>query len=78
LQNNGIKLKRVKGLTAQDGGAPATELVAGTGRGGGGCGRAPNGEGGRLERIRVGEEDQFLLNSTKCRLQFYSLAAATK
>jgi hypothetical protein len=68
----------VKGLNAQDGGAPATELVAGTGRGGGGCGRAPNGEGGRLERIRVGEEDQFLLNSIKCRLQFYSLAAATK
>jgi hypothetical protein len=48
----------VKGLNAQDGGAPATELVAGTGRGGGGgCGRAPYGEGGRLERIRVGEED---------------------
>jgi hypothetical protein len=36
----------VKGLNAQDGGAPATELVAGTGRGGGVCGRAPNGEGG--------------------------------
>jgi hypothetical protein len=69
----------VKGLNAQDDGAPATELVAGTGRGGGGgCGRAPNGEGGRLERIRVGEEDQFLLNSIKSRLQFYSLAAATK
>jgi hypothetical protein len=64
-----LNIPPVKGLNAQDGGAPATELVAGTGRGGGGCGRAPNGEGGRLERIRVGEEDKFLLNSIKCRLQ---------
>jgi hypothetical protein len=58
-----LTIVSVKGLNAQDGGAPATELVAGTGRGGGAWGRAPNGEGGRLERIRVGEEDQFLLAS---------------
>jgi hypothetical protein len=49
------KTLSVKGLSAQDGGAPTTELIAGTGRGGGVCGRAPNGEGGRLERKR-GEE----------------------
>ena len=36
----------VKGINAQDGGTPATELVARSGRGGGGFARALNVEGG--------------------------------
>ena len=37
------------GVDAQDGNAPATEFVAGTGRGGGTVARSRYGEGGRLE-----------------------------
>jgi hypothetical protein len=54
--------RSVKGFGAQDGGAPATELVAGRGRGSDVCGRAPNGEGGDYRAREEGNIDQIFLN----------------